>query len=105
MSHVIRVAVCVLALAIPSIARADDSATHDWKSRLRGWDASLRGGYGRVFTDGLSYLDAGVGGALGYHVSSRLRLELSVLRSFGAEVRASNDVLAYRSSDSSTHGA
>jgi hypothetical protein len=55
-----------------------------------------------VFTDGLSYLGAGVGLSVGRRVTARLRLELGMGHGFGSAIRASNGVLDYRSRTSST---
>lgn len=67
----------------------------------RRWDASVRAGYGTVFTEGISYLGVGVGAALGRRVGAHLRLELVGLASFGSSERASNATITYRAEYSS----
>ncbi|MGZ3424627.1 MAG: hypothetical protein ACXVEE_42610 [Polyangiales bacterium] len=67
------------------------------------WDASLRAGYGYMFTTGVSSLGTGGGPSMGYVFRSHVRLELAALWSYGDTVRASNATLAYRSSYSSMH--
>jgi hypothetical protein len=67
------------------------------------WDVVARGGYGTVFTDGLSYVGPSVGGAVGWRPwGRRLRLEAGVLHAFGSDVRATNGIVAYRSATSSS---
>lgn len=71
--------------------------------RGAGWDASLRAGYGYMFTSGVSPVGAGAGPSIARVFRSRLRLELAAMWSAGTSERASNASFTYRSSYSSMH--
>jgi hypothetical protein len=68
-----------------------------------GWDASLRAGYGYMFTTGVSPVGVGAGPSLARVFRSHVRLELAAMWSYGTSERATNGSFTYRSSYASMH--
>jgi len=89
-------AVAIVFLCTP--ARADEPDRVTARTEPARWDLSLRSGWGTVMTTGQSYFGPSFGGAIGLHLTRRLRLELGGLYAVGTSVHAANASLAYRSS-------
>ena len=105
MPSLIQTALVGAILLVSASARADDPEPDRGPVRAepRRWDLSFRSGWGSVLTTGQSYAGPTFGGALGFHLTRRLRLELGGVYSTGTRVTATNGVIAYRSSVDSAH--
>ena len=91
-----RLAIAIMLLSAP--VRADEPDHAAAPIAPARWDLAFRSGWGTVLTTGQSYFGPSFGGAIGRHLTRRLRLELDGLYAMGTSVHAANASFAYRSS-------